>query len=137
MDFNDANCDTVPKGCEDSSLLSLAFCKIKSWFVTEYVPYTCGAEGIAFVLQNQGNKVVGASGYKLGYGDLKNVFAIEFDAYYNEVAQDPDRKSQRHVSMIVRSQDAIASETDSYAYNYLPTNFKVFKTYFRLISNKF
>ena len=75
--------------------------------------------------RDQGNKVVGNYGYKLGYGDLKNVFAIEFDAYKNQVAEDPDRKSQRHVSMIIRSGDASASEKDSYAYNYFPTNFKV------------
>lgn len=125
MDFNDPNCYMVPKGCEDSSLLALAICKVKSWFVSETVPYTCGGEGIAFVLQNQGNKVVGNYGYKLGYGDLRNVFAIEFDAFKNEIAEDPDRKSQRHVSMIVRSGEATASEKDSYAYNYFPTNFKV------------
>ena len=44
-----------------------------------------GADGIAFVIQNspQGKNAIGALGGGLGYGGIKNSFAIEFDTWKN------------------------------------------------------
>jgi hypothetical protein len=42
-----------------------------------------GADGIAFVIQNQGNHAIGVWGGDIGYGMLNNAVAIEYDTYYN------------------------------------------------------
>src|SRR5262249_27640746 len=40
-----------------------------------------GGEGIAFVIQNAGATALGANGSSMGYGDISNSLAVEFDTY--------------------------------------------------------
>lgn len=49
-----------------------------------------GADGFAFVLQSQGNNVIGADGGELCYSGLNNGFAVEYDQYYNTNERDID-----------------------------------------------
>jgi len=49
-----------------------------------------GADGFAFVIQNQGNAIIGGLGSGLGYQGIGNSVAIEFDTFsnYGELALD-------------------------------------------------
>ena len=42
-----------------------------------------GADGFAFVLQNDRRFALGEGGMSLGYGGIANSLAVEFDTYYN------------------------------------------------------
>ena len=42
-----------------------------------------GADGFAFVIQNTSDTVLGANGGGLGYGDIPNSLAVEFDTWQN------------------------------------------------------
>src|SRR5207302_1616695 len=42
-----------------------------------------GADGIAFVMQNQGTAVLGSSGQGMGYQGLTPAVIIEFDTFQN------------------------------------------------------
>lgn len=42
-----------------------------------------GADGIAFVFQGESNSKIGSYGLNLGFGGIRNAFAVEFDTYSN------------------------------------------------------
>jgi len=52
--------------------------------VNKYEPETYeGADGIAFVIQNDNAKALGALGGGIGFSGIENSFAVEFDTYKN------------------------------------------------------
>jgi len=71
-----------------------------------------GADGIAFVIQNQGNYAVGLLGGDIGYSSLHNAVAIEYDTYANDENQienyfDPNGN---HVALQVSHNGVISSK---------------------------
>ncbi|MCF8319299.1 MAG: gliding motility-associated C-terminal domain-containing protein [Sphingobacteriaceae bacterium] len=73
-----------------------------------------GADGIAFVLQNQSVNA-GSSGGGLGYSGITPSFAVEFDTYYNGV-NDPG--SQDHIAIIKNGQTSSAAAHSEFATPY-------------------
>ncbi len=70
-----------------------------------------GADGLVFVIQNQANDVVGYRGGGIGYSELKNAFAIEFDMFNNDSLQrddfgDPDGN---HIAVMISKDGNITS----------------------------
>jgi hypothetical protein len=55
-----------------------------------------GADGIAFVIQNESLSSLGGSGPGIGYAGIANSVAIEFDTWRNETYDDP---TGNHVSV--------------------------------------
>lgn len=55
-----------------------------------------GADGIVFVIQNQGQNIVGNQGVGIGYQGMLSSLAIEFDTWLNPGEGDP---SSNHVSV--------------------------------------
>lgn len=66
-----------------------------------------GADGFAFVLQNQSVTAAGAGGGNLGYGFLPNSLAIEFDTWCNADIGDPNGN---HISVHTRGIDPNSAE---------------------------
>jgi hypothetical protein len=58
-----------------------------------------GADGFAFVIQNQHDQALGGAGSGLGYEGIKNSLAIEFDTWYNSELLDP---FENHISIQTR-----------------------------------
>lgn len=67
---------------------------------------TDGADGFAFVIQNEGDNVVGFSGNALGYAGIPNSLAVEFDIHTN--SWDPNGN---HIS--VQSRGLLPNSSDS------------------------
>ncbi|HEU4558957.1 MAG TPA: Ig-like domain-containing protein [Longimicrobium sp.] len=55
-----------------------------------------GADGLVFVIQNQGADAVGNQGVGIGYQGMTSSLAVEFDTWLNPGGQDP---SSNHVSV--------------------------------------
>ena len=74
------------------------------FFFAKYDTYqlvSCGGKGFAVVL-SAGGFNLGSTGSGLGYQNLNNVFAIEFDTSTDSSLNDPNNGNQeRHVSVIV------------------------------------
>ena len=51
---------------------------------------TCGADGLAFVLQANGTDVLGGGGGNIGYGGISKSLAVEFDTWQNGDIGDPN-----------------------------------------------
>jgi hypothetical protein len=64
-----------------------------------------GADGIAFVIQNDAAAPIGEAGGQMGYGGIKASVAIEFDTFQNPEHADP---SANHVS--IQSRGATAND---------------------------
>ena len=62
-------------------------------------PTGFGAEGFAFVLQNQGREPFGGAGPNLGYSGLLNSIAVEFDMHKDASMHDPNGN---HISFHTR-----------------------------------
>ena len=58
-----------------------------------------GADGFAFVLQNDARQALGGAGAELGYGGITNSLAVEFDTYFNPELLEP---YENHVSVHTR-----------------------------------
>ena len=71
-----------------------------------------GADGFAFVVQNQDGMALGMGGYGLGYEGIKNSIAIEFDTYYNPELLDP---WENHISVQTRGWRHENSANHTYA----------------------
>jgi hypothetical protein len=73
-----------------------------------------GADGFAFVIQNQDALALGRRGSGLGYEGIKNSLAVEFDTFFNEDQFDP---YENHVSVHTRGwrQANSANHTNSIA----------------------
>ncbi|KAI8077639.1 hypothetical protein BDF21DRAFT_464092 [Thamnidium elegans] len=64
------------------------------------LPEKNGADGFAFIIQAQGENALGEGGCQLGYGGIKNSFAVEFDTYQSaDRCADP---SGNHISVQAR-----------------------------------
>ena len=94
------------------------------WEKYSSIPTRCGADGFAFVLQSTSVDAMGFFGGGLGYKKLSNVFAIEFDTWFNEDLNDPMTDIERHISVIATPGQAEANEAQSIAWNDRPVNFK-------------
>lgn len=55
-----------------------------------------GADGIAFVIQNTSEAIIGQYGGGIGYAGIPNGLAIEFDTYFNGDRNDPN---DNHISI--------------------------------------
>jgi hypothetical protein len=53
-------------------------------------PSGTGADGIAFVIQNTSDTIIGEFGAGIGYAGIPNSIAVEFDTWYNSPGDDPD-----------------------------------------------
>ncbi|GMH88168.1 hypothetical protein TL16_g11079 [Triparma laevis f. inornata] len=71
-----------------------------------------GADGFAFVIQNDSEQALGGSGSDLGYGGIINSFAVEFDTYYNPELLEP---YENHISVHTRGHRATNSAHQSYS----------------------
>ena len=49
-----------------------------------------GADGLAFVIQNQSSTALGSNAAGMGYRDITNSVAVEFDTFRNSVQGDPN-----------------------------------------------
>jgi hypothetical protein len=58
-----------------------------------------GADGFAFVIQNDGLSALGGAGRELGYAGIPNSLAIEFDTWQNSELGDPN---SNHISVHTR-----------------------------------
>jgi len=58
-----------------------------------------GADGFAFVIQEDGVQALGEAGESLGYGGITNSLAVEFDTYYNPELLEP---YENHISVHTR-----------------------------------
>ncbi len=56
-----------------------------------------GADGFAFVIQNEDELALGRGGMSLGYGGIANGLAVEFDTYFNYENLDP---YENHIAVI-------------------------------------
>lgn len=56
-----------------------------------------GSDGFAFVIQNNSTTALGSGGGVQGFGNIPNVFALEFDSYQNAVHSDP---SGDHIALM-------------------------------------
>ena len=56
-----------------------------------------GADGFAFVIQNEDGLALGRGGMDLGYGGIANGVAVEFDTYFNYEILDP---YENHIAII-------------------------------------
>jgi len=71
-----------------------------------------GADGFAFVIQNDSEKALGGSGSDLGYGGIINSFAVEFDTYYNPELLEP---YENHISIHTRGHRDVNSAHQSFS----------------------
>ena len=71
-----------------------------------------GADGIAFVMQNQGNHAIGIWGGDIGYGKLSNAVAIEYDTYFNgrNQIEDYGDPNGNHIALQVSHNGIIKAE---------------------------
>jgi peptide-N4-(N-acetyl-beta-glucosaminyl)asparagine amidase len=69
-----------------------------------------GADGFAFVIQNDSPTALGSNGGGLGYGGIPNSLAIEFDTWQNSELGDPNNN---HIS--VHTQGALPNTADESA----------------------
>lgn len=74
-----------------------------------------GADGIVFILQNNSNIDFGPTGGALGYEDIPNALAFEFDTFNNPIYNDPNgnhfaiqTSKKGKISMIHNSQNTLA-----------------------------
>ena len=58
-----------------------------------------GADGFAFVIQNEGLNELGQSGMGMGYHDINNSLAVEFDTWHNPEMLDD---YENHISVQTR-----------------------------------
>ena len=125
MRFSDLSCKmkTIQECVVGLSIFSWNPC---FWKKDVQVEDYCGSDGIAFVLQTQGINTVGGYGGGLGYTNLLNVLAIEFDVFSNYWdLGDSNKDIHRHLSVILKKGLADANEVNAFAWNDRPLNFKV------------
>jgi peptide-N4-(N-acetyl-beta-glucosaminyl)asparagine amidase len=69
-----------------------------------------GADGFAFVFQNNNDQIIGKGGSGLGYENIPNSIAIEFDTYQNiDTSNDPNGN---HISVQTRGENNNSSNHD-------------------------
>jgi Legume lectin domain len=61
----------------------------KTTFEYEVASGGIAADGLAFVLQNEGGEALGGSGHEMGYGGLRKSVEVELDYYPNTDEADP------------------------------------------------
>ncbi|GBG34626.1 Hypothetical Protein FCC1311_108482 [Hondaea fermentalgiana] len=59
-----------------------------------------GADGLAFVIQNEASSALGHGGMNLGFGGISNALAIEFDTFHNPEKRDP---YENHIAVFATS----------------------------------
>ena len=71
-----------------------------------------GADGFAFVMQSESNMAMGGTASDMGYGGIKNAFAIEFDQYKNtnEKYKDYRDPNGNHIGIQYAKNRAITAE---------------------------
>ena len=70
-------------------------------------PGNSGADGIAFVIQNQKSDAIGIFGGGIGYAGIPNSIAIEFDTYPNSEYRDPN---DNHIGIQTRGKNANSAD---------------------------
>ncbi len=71
-----------------------------------------GGDGIAFVVQQQNPKALGAGGAGMGYTGIKNSLAVEFDTFYNAELLEP---YENHIAVHTRGWRHANNANQSYA----------------------
>jgi hypothetical protein len=71
-----------------------------------------GADGFAFVIQQNSMQALGEAGENLGYGGITNSLAVEFDTYYNPDLLEP---YENHISVQTRGWREPNSPDQSYS----------------------
>lgn len=66
-----------------------------------------GADGIAFVIQNTNESIIGQLGGGIGYSGIPNALAIEFDTYFNGDKNDPN---DNHISVQTNGRGPISED---------------------------
>lgn len=69
-----------------------------------------GADGFAFVLQNHSATIVGAGGGAIGYGNIPNSVAIEFDTWNNGPDNHNGDPNGNHISVHTRGAEPNSSD---------------------------
>ncbi len=69
--------------------------ELHAYFEANITSQGAGADGVAFVMQNESASTIGASGGGIGYNGLARSIAIEFDTYTN--SGDPD---DNHIGLV-------------------------------------
>ncbi len=67
-----------------------------------------GSDGFVFIVQNHAPTYLRGGGGTLGYFELPNSLAVEFDTFQNSEANDP---SQSHISIHTNGTDEIAGKS--------------------------
>jgi len=76
-----------------------------------------GGDGLAFVIQEQNPKALGAGGAGLGYTGISNSIAIEFDTFYNSELIEP---YENHIS--IHSRGWRHSNNANHSFSFASTN---------------
>ncbi len=68
---------------------------------------TPGADGFAFLIQNEGDNALGGLARDIGFGGITNSLAVEFDTYKNAEFGDP---SSNHIGIMTRGLEANSAD---------------------------
>jgi WD40 repeat protein len=84
--------------------VSFSFAMRKPYNNNDFEKTYIGADGLSFIIQNDGDTVVGEGGSKLAYAGLKNAMAIEYDLYPNDKDYTDDNRDPNgnHVAIMIK-----------------------------------
>lgn len=87
---------------------SFRFRENGGWFLP------AGADGLAFVIQSQGNRAIGGGGGQMGYQGIRDAIIVEFDTWYNNWSPIGD-PFNNHIAILARGRGQSASAGHQFA----------------------